>query len=238
MSTTTVFGPNTIIGPSSNLILYVDVANNYSYSQNSNIWNDITFYRHNGTLNNSPTYNSSNGGSLVFNGSNNYVDFYSTALSAPFSSLLGDSFTVSAWVKATADNGTIAAFRNYFLPDRYKVFFQMNNLAGSFYFLYGDDPGTPTYASAVTPYSLNTWYNVVGVKNSNVCYIYLNGEYKASSSTLTFTPSGNPSLSIGSLLNGTYYFNGNIANVGIYNKALSNDEILQNYNALRTRYGL
>jgi len=236
MISTVAFGPN-IISPNES-ILYIDAANPISYPGSGNSWSDLTRYRHNGTLINGPTYNSSNGGSIVFDGVNDYIDFTSTVLSAPFRSLLGTSFTINAWVKATADNGTIAAFRNYSLPARYNVIFQMNNLAGQFYFLFGDSDQNPSYAIATTPYSLNTWYNVVGVRNNNICHIYLNGIYKNSSSTLSVTHTGDPSLSVGTLLNGTYLFNGNIANVDIYNRVLSNDEILQNYNAVRNRFGV
>ena len=59
------YSPNIV---SDKLVLYLDVANTRSYVSGSTIWNDLTPDLNNGTLINGPTFNSANGGSLVFNG--------------------------------------------------------------------------------------------------------------------------------------------------------------------------
>ena len=72
---------------------------------------------------------------------------------------------------------------------------------------------------------------------------YLNGELKNTSSQGSGAIASLPTLSIGSYVNGggtpgTYFHSGNIAQVSIYNRALSTSEILQNYNATKKRFGL
>ena len=55
------------------LVLYLDAANPYSYVSGSTVWNDISRGGNNGTLINGPTFSSANNGSIVFDGTNDYV---------------------------------------------------------------------------------------------------------------------------------------------------------------------
>ena len=62
------------------LVLYLDAANTKSYPTTGTTWSDLSRRGNNGTLTNGPTFNSSNGGIIVFDGINNYVDFGSSAI--------------------------------------------------------------------------------------------------------------------------------------------------------------
>ena len=57
------------------LIFYLDAANPRSFVSGSTSWYDMTRNSNNGTLTNGPTYDSSNGGAVVFDGSNDYINF-------------------------------------------------------------------------------------------------------------------------------------------------------------------
>ena len=55
------------------LVLYLDAANPKSYPGSGTTWKDLSGNGNNGTLVNGPTFNSANGGSIVFDGTNDYV---------------------------------------------------------------------------------------------------------------------------------------------------------------------
>jgi hypothetical protein len=78
------------------LVLYLDAANTKSYISGSTIWNDISTGGNNGSLTNGPTFNNGNGGSIVFDGTNDYVNLGSTL---NFSNYNSSGFTISFWVK-------------------------------------------------------------------------------------------------------------------------------------------
>ena len=74
------------------LVLYLDAANTKSYVSGSTVWNDISRGGNNGSLINGPTFISGNGGSIVFDGVNNYVEFGDVL------DLGTNSMTVNQWV--------------------------------------------------------------------------------------------------------------------------------------------
>lgn len=269
----TVVGPNIVMGSSSSLILYVDAANQYSYSQNSNVWNDVTPYNRKGLfVSNSalvpaPIFNPSNGGSLDFTSTGNGliagysgsgIDFSS---SADFQNLLGTNFTINTWVKPIpnlpGDQYVIAAYRNTSgaIPNPlYNTVFQLMTVGAtanpsffkpySFIFYFGLGGGTGAITSA--SYNSNSWYNVVCVRNGSTASLYLNGVFQNSKTETPGVYTGTPRLTLGyaqtvppppgSGLFANWLFTGSIASIGIYNRVLSNDEILQNYNALKNRF--
>jgi hypothetical protein len=85
----------------------------------------------------------------------------------------------------------------------------------------------------------NIWYYVTILYNGTNTQLYLNGQLEQSLATTErgSDSTGKVAIGRGGNFNGVYY-NGNIANTQIYNRALSAQEVLQNYNATRTRFGL
>ena len=81
------------------LVLYLDAANTKSYASGSTAWNDLVGIN-NGTLVNGPTFNSANGGSIVFDGSNDYV---STTYNAVLT-----NFTFCAWFR---QSGSVISYQ-------------------------------------------------------------------------------------------------------------------------------
>ena len=100
--------------------------------------------------------------------------------------------------------------------------------------------GWTAAATGNTTIQNNQWYHAVGVYNGSNVFIYVNGVLDVSSAfsgTLRSVPSD--SVTVGFFTGSSaHYLTGKIPFARLYNKALSSTEILQNYNALKGRYGL
>jgi hypothetical protein len=226
------------------LVLALDAANIKSYPSTGTAWSDISGNSNNGTLTNGPTYSSANGGSIVFDGVNDYVSCASTTgfgvtNAAPVA-------TMSMWCNITrkglsagANNQQIAGFRN--------------DAGASFYFLLLDVAGGAVttearVATATNGYDIGvsflsyiqTWTNVAFVVNSTRSDLYINGALVGSNTNVTGSfAASTQAFRIGSnSVNNAYWVLGNVSNVQFYNRALSAAEISTNFNALRGRYGV
>jgi hypothetical protein len=100
-------------------------------------------------------------------------------------------------------------------------------------YLHGGVIGT----NSVVP--LNTWLCVTVVYNGGTVSIYYNGVSQSLTGTSTgYNITGTGTLFIAQYYGGGYYWNGKISNFKIYNRALSQAEITQNFNAQKNRFGL
>jgi hypothetical protein len=212
------------------LSLFFDPGNTKSYPGSGATLTDYVNSQTT-TLVNSPTYSTSNGGMLTFNGSTQYA-----TPSALTDSFLQGSWTMFFWcnwlVLETGGNsandrpmlqhGTTATDKGMHLTQR---------SSKVFYGFYGDD-----FTSTAT-LTTSRWYNVVFTYNSSSRFrqIYLNGIFDSSFTGNTYTGTGSNARLFGPLLFGNY-FNGYIGQCLFYNRRLAADEINQNFNALRGRY--
>lgn len=221
------------------LVLYLDAGQQNSYSGSRTIWRDLSGNGNNGTLTNGPTYSSTNGGSIVFDGVNDYV------ITSNNVNISGDfSATLSVWVKfielstgyrcvcmfgATGTMQGFSLFSNI-------VAYGSGSVAIGFYGIQN------AYVQSVL--TTNTWYNLVATKipgavSSSNTKLYINGALQ----TLTFATSSIPNATntvayIGSDPVNEVSNNMNISSFSIYNRALTASEIQQNFNALRGRFGI
>jgi hypothetical protein len=204
------------------LVLHLDAGNKNSYGGSGTTWYDLTSNASNGTLYNSPTFNSGNNGSLVFNGTSTYVDVTNN-----LGVLAG--YTVCYWAyRDTNDKMAVAArtdarFYNY--GDN------------SWYYTHGGVAAEYYYPHAVS-IPLGTWgFWCVTYNGLNVS-IYRQGTYEGQQST-TGTADWTPGIKIGLWTSGnSYAFQGKIAIVDFYNRALSATEVKQNFNSQKSRFGL
>lgn len=90
------------------LVLALDAAKKDSYPGSGTVWRDISGNGNNGTLTNGPTFNSGNGGSIVFDGVDDYVEY---GLITQMSNLI--NITVSYWYYPTTTNVTKALGGRY-----------------------------------------------------------------------------------------------------------------------------
>jgi hypothetical protein len=207
------------------LVLALDAANTKSYPGTGTTWTDLSGRGNTGTLTLGPTYSSANGGSLSFNGSTQYAPIGTSAF--PFGSSAG---TLSCWAKTNTISGSFSWIVSYGTPGAGQSRFLGINASTYYFGGYGDD----ITASGVPA---NTWINMVGVYDGTNASMYVNGSLVSGPTAKTWNTVANNSQ-IGRQVNSTEYWNGNIAQVSIYNRALSAAEVSQNFNALRGRYGI
>ena len=220
------------------LVLCLDAANTKSYPGSGTSWVDLSRNGNNGTLTNGPTFNSSNGGGIVFDATNDYV-------AVPNSSSLNPTVAVSlcAFINLTSISSNFAP-----------IILKQNNYSGSYeqYSLYmapGGALGLTVTGPDRSQKSANSggdyrniFVYVVGVISTvtDDLRLYINGNLIASNTTFTstFDISSNQ-VHIGAMPTVfTGFSGGRIFNAGIYNRALPITEILQNYNAIKGRFRL
>lgn len=221
---------NTIV--TSGLVLHLDAGNTASYPGSGTTWTDLSGSGNNGTLTNGPTYSSSNGGSIVFDGSNDIVSSFSSQISGT------GSKTISSWIKInTTSRAGIAGTRS--LTEWGWGFTVNRSGVGTLDFY--DTQGSSL--SAAAGLGTNIWYHVaVTYDDSRIVTLYVNGlQVGISSTPFAALNASNFNGVIGNedeYTNPFYHpFKGNIAQVAIYNRALTAAEVLENYNALRPRFG-
>jgi hypothetical protein len=223
------------------LVLALDAADRNSYVSGSTTWYDLAG-SNNGTLTNGPTYSSANGGSITFDGVDDVVI-------TPIVNLNSFEFTMNMWFKYQP----LGAIR--FLLDFKGT--TPNNLLGIYItpgnLLILDDRDGPVVPGgdisaiqSVSSIPSNTWINLTATVNRNLGAgnednFYLNGTPFAStyaySDNLNTAYASNP-FYIGNVSGSGFPYKGDIALTQIYNRALSADEIQQNFNALRGRFGI
>ena len=218
------------------LVLYLDAANPLSYPGTGTTWRDLSGNNNSGSLVNGPTFNSVNGGSIVFDGSNDYVEISPVNASS--------QFTLNFWIKCiqtgsvgnTNYSGIINKFngianqRNRFLLEsNFRRFYFQPIIGGVSYDIFSN-----LFSSIQNQISMCSL-----TYNGSLVTFYLNANNVGSSSLSGILDSSTSKPTIGwGADSADYYFNGNIYTSQIYNRALSATEIQQNYNATKVRFGL
>ena len=228
------FGQKIVQIVTDGLVLNLDAGDTSSYPGSGTTWYDISGNALNGTLTNGPTYDSANKGSIVFDGSNDYVD-------------LGDvldissNFTLSVWFKGNASQQTFVGIISKDASGNFGNY-GMYGDSNSNYVRFGfyDTGGTQREVSdsSYSDIKSGNWVNYIGTYDSSELKLYRNGVGISSASVNTTPQTNNNSLTIGTRIVNSFEFNGNISSVQIYNRALSATEVEQNFNALRGRYGI
>jgi hypothetical protein len=206
------------------LVLNLDAGFTPSYPKSGTTWYDVSVNTNNGTLTNGPTFNSDNGGSIVFDGTDDYVNFTTSP---------SNVITVSIWINLDNNgNFPIILAGSSSQYDSNKWDWSMFVFSTVFYIRGNSGP----IGNINTPAStlVNVWTNWVLVRDdgTGTCRAYKNGTLFGTSNE---SSSINSTLSIGK---GGNYYDGKVALTQIYNRALSADEVLQNYNAQKGRFGL
>ena len=202
-----------------NLVFHFDAANTRSYAGSGVTINSLVG-NFKGTLVNGAGFTSANVGSFFFDGSNDHIIFSNC-------DVMGSVYTQNYWFKRN-DGGT-------------------HLLVDSFY------SGTVVSSGGITYYYTNTgatlgasynfiigrWNMISLVRGATVKSIYMDGVLIASVNSSDSYDVSTTDLIIGIHNSISFWgLNGNIAQLQIYNKALTTQEIKQNYNATKRRYGL
>jgi hypothetical protein len=222
---------------SNGLVLCLDAANKRSYPGTGTTWTDLSGNSNNGTLTNGPTFSSANGGHIVFDGTNDYLSLNS-ALN--FSTSTG--FTICMFLqKVNNQSGTAW---NYFYSNNSPTieiggygqtgtsFVFKDNTVANTEIGSQDIVSSWSYISFGTNASTRTSY--IYTLNPTVGTVLTTSVGSVSNLTLGFErffttgPSGGPA--------GTTYFRSKCATIQAYNRVLTSTEVLQNYNAVKSRF--
>ena len=226
------------------LVLALDAANTKSYRGSGTTWTDLSGRGNNGILVNTPTYSSANGGSIVFDSTDDYV---SVPNSSSFNFGSGD-LTVEAIVYLTAYPSNWNGYYTGMIAQ------QDHNVERSWYFFLG---GTSTswtslnfgnFTTTVTStqnFTLNTWYHLVASKIGSSTRLYVNKIDAGVSANIGAIPTTSQNITIGhqdpvwSSYGYSYSLPACLPVIRIYKgKGLTSAEVSQNFNALRGRYGI
>jgi hypothetical protein len=224
------------------LVLYLDAANNRSIVSGSTTWFDLSRNGNNGTLTNGPTFNSGNGGSILFDGTNDYTGC------GNLSTL--NNMSIMMWVKVLSNAGNYRAFAgavggtnndfdsgfNIDMQSSSQTSFNRCSVEGGFLRVNG---GTNFMTTSVP---FGDWANICFAISATYIQFYLNGSAQFGTTRLNNSSS---TIGMSNLVIGARPYtlpnmcvNANIASTAIYNRALSPAEIRQNYHATKGRYGL
>jgi len=217
-------------------VLCLDAGSKISYPGSGTAWTDLSGNANNGTLVNGPTFDSANGGSLVFNGTNQYA-------STPLSLGGYTEYTVAAWIKTTVANKEILSTYGQTgsgITSVFELFISASNKIAVYVY---NTTGAASYRTSTTSITTGSWIYCVGVYQGSSATLntYVNGILNNGALTGTIpaaVASGTSTVVIGNVNSGSYYFNGSMGQVSIYNRALSATEIATNFELLRGRYGI
>lgn len=219
------------------LVFYVDAGNADSYPGSGTTWSDLVGDSNGSMVNMDATnYSSTNGGFFSFDGSNERFDLSQNI----FNGLSNSGITVGAWFNANSISGvhTISgAWTNTVANDQVTLALISDSTV---IFAIADGSTAESGVASSTALSTNTWYYVVGTWNTNrTINVYVNGslDNTGTQSGNGYNSSSTATFRVGAQVTGqSRYFNGEVAQVQVYNRVLSATEILQNYNALKNRF--
>lgn len=214
------------------LVMHLDAANIYSYPRTGNTWFDISANRNNGTFYNSPSFSNENNGCIVLINPGANVNCNGFTFNQP-------NLTYNCWFKGNA----IGSDHMHFISKELVCKYRTANNSSELEVLISTNGTSWTNTFTAPTQNLiksGTWNNVtITVQSNGPVVIYLNGILRASGTLAGTLGNNNNVINIGSWdIAGYNTFNGSIAAAQVYNRSLSNKEVLQNYNALKGRFKL
>ena len=216
------------------LVLALDAANKKSYSGTGTSWIDLSGNNNVGTLVNSPTYTNDNNGSILFDGVNTSINIPHDSNSMDFSL----AQTICMWLRPNSLASTNPLNQAYGGPGTIR---HLDTGGFIYYFGTNGGNGTPwTSRNSVFTVTSNEIAFITVTRNqvSNQVLWYKNGILQQSSDAASYetVANGTNPIILGDGFHGN--FDGDIFYCFVYNEALSSTEILQNYNATKSRFGL
>jgi hypothetical protein len=203
------------------LVVNLDAAFTPSYSQSGVTWYGVGQSDYTATLTNSPTFSTSDGGTFVFDGVDDFI-----AGNGVSGIGYSKDFTISIWLKS---NGGGYVFMNSGPDGQFGIYNYNNGTVVSAFVL------SDIYYTVNQTITTNVWTNIVVTNKDQQLSIYASLNKGVNGGTPINV--GNSGLRIGRRnRTSELWFNGSISQLQIYNRALSEDEITQNYEAMGTRY--
>jgi archaellum component FlaF (FlaF/FlaG flagellin family) len=227
------------------LILNLDAAQLRSYPTTGTTWTDLSGNGLNGTLISGATFDTANGGSIVFDGTD---DFASINPAITLSNV--SQFTYTSFVNFSTSVGNQGTFFSHGLNGQFTndIMFYWEKLTNILSFQVNnglDGSATYSYSAPSNWVNLCIVYNGSLSTNADKLKLYINGvqvtlnfnTYNVPSTTSTIA---SPQIRIGQYIGfaSGFYYTGKIATTNLYNRALTATEVGQNFNAIKSRFGL
>jgi hypothetical protein len=218
----------------SGLLLYADAA--YGYSGSGTTWNDMSSVNNTGTLINSPTWTQPGaGGYFTFNGVNQLSQYSSTLFNTAYT---GKTVFVAARMNNSSWTPGVAQYRCMFgsTGGNRNFNFYMYHDASNLYYLHFSATGGGSSLSNAISVTTNTWYIFALTQSSTTVSYYLNNSLVNAITGQTlgqYLTTTNENIAVSD-----NYWYGDIGFCAIYSKELTTNELTQNYNAIRGRFGL
>jgi hypothetical protein len=223
------------------LIVYYDFGETNCYNGSGTNITDLSGVGNNGTLTNSPTYSTTDGGIITFNGSNHHIyrgsvinpptTIFSMNVVAKFADTGAGGRYVMALGRDIGTNGGMALIAYGYAGASNELIFELGSSFGR-------------VSAGIVP-STGIWYDLTVTADGTTTKFYINGTLRNTGTQSTGQIASSPGLSIGSYLSAAIpptassaWFNGNIASVKIYNRELTHADVTKNFRAHRTRFGL
>ena len=211
---------------SSGLIMYLDAGNSNSYDGGTT-WYDLSGEGNNVTLTNGPVYSSDNDGLMVFDGLDDIG--IGPNINPP-------SITIDVWKKWTTVSDDWLITNQVAPTDSSKGYYiRIDSPSYAMRFYAGTGPSARVVATTI---NLNEWYHVVGNIDANSTNLYVNGVLVSTTSGGVIDYTGVQGLTIGADNTNQRDTPGPIGPIRIYDRALTAEEVLQNFNAQKSRFGL
>ena len=217
------------------LVLNLDAGFDGSYPESGTTWSDLSLSGNNGTLINSPSYYANGGGSIVFDGVDDYV---SVPKQTAF--VNASQFTLMSWMKRRTVSSKMICYQGADAGN--DVSFELWNDGAAYFEVGNAENSYATIGNTSTDWQYLTMvFDGTQTGNSNRLKCYINGSLLNVSYNGTIPSTSGPSNSVFSIgnsqgLGNVNYSDGNISQVLIYNRALTASEVLQNYNAMKDRF--
>lgn len=217
----------------SGLVMAVDPWLTNSYPGSGTSWYDLSSTGNTYTSANLPTFAAGPPASFTFNGSSNLF------IAPEASALNTNTPSVEVWVKTANTNQNGFWFEKGQVNTQYSLFQESTNIVWRTYI---GASYTNLTVAATTYLSTTVWKHVVATYDGANKYIYINGVQVGSIAQTgsVATNANGSSIGVYGGYNGSrgYYYNGSLAELRVYNKALSAAEVLLNFNSTRSRYGV
>ena len=209
------------------LVLCLDAANLKSYPGSGVTWGDLSGNNNTATLINGASYNTLNNGNILFDGLNDYV---TTGLNNAFT-----DFTVCIWFR---QNGSAIAYQRLMDKSYINGFWIGRESTNPNKWGGGVRETNSPFGRYIT-LTDGQWHFIVSRRQGTTHTIFGDGITNNTSGTVSSTQLDSTVIQIGLAVGeSSTLLNGNISYVSVYNTALNNEQILQNFNALRGRFGI
>jgi len=238
-----ILSPYNLYSPivANGLVLHLDAGEIQSYSGVGDTWFDLSGNNNNGTIINGATYNTLNGGSLVFNGLNQYVNTNLFLNNSPSA--------ISVWFKAgaqTTDTSSIlrpiVMYGNFSNtpPDGIDISMIRDGNAdvGKLRCSWGDGINSPYNLMTDNRYDNSQWYFVTMSNRGQNFDVYINSSFVGTRLTTNYILQDTRLQIAGSSTAEARKLAGSIAQVLVYNRALTQQEVQQNFSGTRRRFNI